>query len=152
MGTDEHRPIEFTFSPHTSWRFDGRRDIEPPRELTTEERKLLDFLLEPEFPGRDELREQAKDVQVWGVCTCGCRSMNLQVLESSPKATVNARVPVEANFQSDESPTGILLHVVDGRMIELEFVEYDPVIKGVFPPLAQLERFMPGVTKIWSDE
>jgi len=101
--------------------------IDPPRELTVEERSFLDRLLMKPFPGRDELQEQVSSVRVSGECTCGCRSIVLTVNKSlSQKALVTRRIPIEAEgIDIDGITIHFLLHVVDGFLSELEIFRED---------------------------
>jgi hypothetical protein len=88
-----------------------------------EERAILEFLLAKRFPGRDQLLAQLDQVLVTGSsCGCGCDSVGLAVSRSAPAATVSERVPTDA-FGRDPSgvQVGVLLHVIDGYMAELEF-------------------------------
>jgi hypothetical protein len=93
------------------------------RSLIPEERAILEFLLVKPFPGRDQLLAQLDQVSVAGsTCGCGCESVGLTVNGSAPPASVSERVPTEA-FGADPSgeQVGVLLHVIDGYMAELEF-------------------------------
>jgi hypothetical protein len=49
-----------------------------PRPLTTREREVLEALLSVDFPGVDGLRRQARELQVVGMCGCGCPSVDFQ--------------------------------------------------------------------------
>ena len=96
-----------------------------PRPLTALERAVLDLLLSEPFPGRDELRDQAADVKVNGGCDCGCATVDLLVSgDSIPPAPVLRRVPVEATTTAGPA-ADVLLHVVNGRLNELEVFRHD---------------------------
>jgi hypothetical protein len=90
------------------------------RELESLEGELLDRLLEGPFPGRDEITEQVRSCRVRTLDEDGC--LEFSVL-SNIKAPVAHRVPVEAEA-TDEAGNKIhmLLHVVDGKVNELEFI------------------------------
>jgi hypothetical protein len=93
------------------------------RSLIPEERRILNFLFTERFPGRDELVTQLDHVRVTGPsCACGCDSVGLIVDRAAPPAPVEERVPTEA-FGRDPggSVVGVLLQVVDGYMVDLEF-------------------------------
>ncbi|MGC4943391.1 hypothetical protein [Kribbella sp. DT2] len=47
-----------------------------PRPLTPRERDVLTALLSADFPGAANLRRQAADARVVGVCGCGCPSID----------------------------------------------------------------------------
>jgi hypothetical protein len=93
------------------------------RALMSEERAILEFLLTKPFSGRDQLVEQLDHVQVTGSsCRCGCDSVGLVVERSVPPAEVDERVPTDAFGRDPEgTEVGVLLHVIDGYMDELEF-------------------------------
>jgi hypothetical protein len=97
------------------------------RPLVPEERQILNFLLTKGFLGRDQLLTQLGHVRVAGPsCSCGCDSVGLIVDETVPPAPVQERVPTEAfGRDSRGSVVGVLLHVVDGYMVDLEFYSAD---------------------------
>jgi uncharacterized protein DUF6984 len=93
------------------------------RPLTTYERELLEKLLEPEFPGRDELRQQLNSVTAKQTMEDGTLSLQC---DSTHPAPVKCRVPVEAECpDADGGPISFFLHVVDGFLNELDIVKYD---------------------------
>jgi len=114
------------------------------RPLKADEASLLKKLLEKDFPGRDQLLDQLQDVLVTELDDEG--SLSLKVGASVP-APVNCRVPVEARYADmDSDPEAgphvhVLLHVVDGRMAELEIYKDDssPIKKR--PAAKDLEVF-----------
>jgi len=93
------------------------------RPLKTHERELLEKLLEPEFPGREELRQQLNSVTGKQIFEDGALALQC---DSSHPAPVKCRVPVEAQGQdADGVLISVSLHVVDGFMNELEIVKGD---------------------------
>jgi hypothetical protein len=89
---------------------------------------LIDFLLEGPL-GRDELRKQAATASVAGVCRCGCPSVWLDVDPATPAAvfrsdeTASGRtdwVPITAVQPKTRGSTEVTLHIVEGRLHELE--------------------------------
>ena len=123
-----------------------RVPLPKPRRFTARERALVELLLDGPL-GRDELRDQARTAQVTGVCTCGCPSVWLEVDPAAPSAQFS---PAESPYGSAEAvditavqrkkrgTTEVTLHVVNGRMFELEIWAGD---YGVRPriDLAKLE-------------
>ena len=107
------------------------------------ERAILDRLLEVAFPGRDEIREQLESAQVWSLGMNG----GLAIAPTSPVvATVINRIPVEAEGVDDDlAPIHILLHVVDGRVSDLEIFREDggPVRKVPVPAELKVVPFSP---------
>lgn len=89
------------------------------RDLKNEEREILERLVGPDFPGSAELREQLKSVKAELIDEDG--GLALQSL-GGPPAPVKWRVPTEAECKdSDGGALHVLLHVLNGRMCELEF-------------------------------
>lgn len=111
------------------------------RELHPGERQLIDYLLEPDFPGRDALRAQVATVRAEELDDCPCLRLHVN---GSPSANVKRRVPIEAGGENIE----ILLHVVDGKLNELEFVWKDPSKERRIPAIRELKRFCPDDWKI----
>jgi hypothetical protein len=104
------------------------------RDFTTHEQGIIDRLLEKAFPGRDEICEQMKK--------CLVRTMDEDeslgfLVQSNVKAKVERRIPVEAELQdADGVLIHLLLHVVDGKVNELEIYKEDgsPIIESPDPP------------------
>jgi hypothetical protein len=93
------------------------------RKPTVVERSLIDRLLSAEFPGKDELVSQATDALVEPIDTEG--SLRFEI-KSSVRAPTQKRVPVEAQCaDEDEVSIHALLHVVDGKLAELEIYKDD---------------------------
>lgn len=100
--------------------FKDSKDFRPP---TASEVSYLHRLLEPDFEGAPELREQLDHA------TCRRLDENGSLvfrIEESAKANVGSRVPTEG-FASDADGIAIhfLLHVLDGRIEELEIYKED---------------------------
>lgn len=93
------------------------------REPTEPERKLLERLLEADFPGRDALVPLLRCVLVRTIDEDG----GLELLsQAEGRAPVLKRVPVEAEARDEDGGmVHMLLHVVEGRPIELEFFRED---------------------------
>jgi len=126
----------------------GRRELERqlsepdyPRSLTAEERDALNFLLSADFPGVEELREQAKVVSVVGR-RCGCASVDFSVdTEVAQRTKSYEPVPVEAHSR-DVGPGGpfqLLLFVREGWLAGLEIVYFANELPVEFPPLDAFE-------------
>ena len=97
------------------------------RPLEEHERAILERLLECEFPGQDELRQQAESVRAKLIDEYNDEYNSLALSVHSPiLASTEFRVPVEAEYlDADGVPICILLHVVDGRLHELEIFKAD---------------------------
>jgi hypothetical protein len=93
------------------------------RPLTASERALLDKLVETSFPGSNEIKAQLQSIQVRKIDDEG--SLEL-VSTSGPAAMVTERVPVEGELRDrDGVGVHVLLHVVEGRITELEVFKED---------------------------
>ena len=103
------------------------------RDLTTHEQGIIDRLLEKAFPGRDEICEQMKNCLVRIID----EDESLEFLvKSDVKAKVKRRIPVEAECQdTDGVLIHILIHVIDGKVNELEIYKEDgsPIIESLDP-------------------
>jgi hypothetical protein len=88
------------------------------------ESDLLELLLNQEFPGAPELRAQLPDLEVASIDADG--SLSLYPRPDSPVARVDKRVPAEgAYLDNDGMRVHVLVHVVDGRLQELELYRED---------------------------
>jgi hypothetical protein len=99
------------------------------RPLNSSERELLERLLTAVVPGQNELRLQLKDSQVEPIDSNG--SLRFKI-NSDIVAPVARRIPVEAQRQDNDGMwIHALLHVIDGKLSELEIYKDDssPVIR-----------------------
>ncbi len=107
------------------------------RDPTPYERSLLDRLLEADFPGKTELLPLLRQISVRVLDEDG----GLEIKSEVPgKAPVVQRVPVEAEGKDEDGATiHVLLHVVEGRPVELEI--YKDAITSVkrMPPVSEFE-------------
>jgi hypothetical protein len=105
------------------------------REPTGFERALLARLLEANFPGRSELTVLLANDRVRTIDKDGGLELESQV---EGKAPVVKTVPVEAEGKDEDGAIiHVLLHVVEGRPVELEFFREDAAtVKSVPQPSA----------------
>lgn len=114
---------------------------ETSRELTDEERRVLERLLSVEFDGVQALRSQAARVRAAGRCPCGCPSIELTVPPDVPIAAWSSgRAPClgELTQIGDELPAQITLLVTDGRMSYLELIWYGAQHPLGWPPTERI--------------
>jgi hypothetical protein len=91
--------------------------MNPFRRLLATERKLLERLLEPRFPGRDQLVAQLEGLFARELDDEGCLELECR---SGPRADVKWGRPTEGTGPGpDGSIHHVTLHVVDGFMSEL---------------------------------
>lgn len=101
---------------------------------------MLDAILAGDFPGVDNLREQAVTVRARRGCTCGCGTIELVGYDGPPDGLTS--VPDELTIVDDagEILGSVLLLTTHGQLSSLEVASYgDPL---PMPDLghAQLER------------
>lgn len=103
------------------------------RPLTQRERDVLDTLLAADFPDADAFRAQADDVEVVGVCGCGCPSIDFH---KEPGFGLHVRVNAAI---AGESHDGLFLFTLGDHLGGIEYVgnsgEKDPT---EFPDPAML--------------
>ena len=104
---------------------------------TNSERLMLDRLLEADFPGKAELAVLLQAIFVRTIDDDGGLEIQTQV---DGRARVQKRVPVEAEAKDrDGVVIHVLLHVVEGRPVELEFFREDAATVKLIPPPAEFE-------------
>ena len=109
------------------------------RPLSARERELLDLLLSADFPGVEELREQAGSVSADGARMV----IDLIVSEDAPRATVVSRTPVQAVVDGDGYDGGLLLFVDQGQLSGLEYWWVTEEEPDVFPPPSAVGQPIP---------
>jgi hypothetical protein len=93
------------------------------RPINSSETSLIDKLLSVNFKGKTELIEQIDKARVRTIDENGSLRFSTT---SDVMANVNSRVPVEAEcLDSDNILIHALLHVLDGRIWELEIYRDD---------------------------
>jgi hypothetical protein len=108
------------------------------RPITDSERSIFLKLLELDFPGRDELKAQLEGLLAKTIDEDGSLMLKVQ---SDSRAPQKCRVPVEARCpDSDTRSEGdphvqLLLHVVEGKLFELEIYKEDssPILELLNP-------------------
>ena len=102
------------------------RYLESSRRPSGPERRLLSWLA---AAVGQEVVDQAADASVIGECTCGCSSLRLSTsaaplpVETTIRLSDTGRADYLAASSSGRGPDGhvsVVLHVVDGRLYELE--------------------------------
>ncbi len=113
--------------------------MEEFRSLTPFEKTIIGKLLSVDFPGRTELEEQITSARVRTIDAEG----SIRFADTTTRsADVVYRVPVEAEgLDVDGIPLHALLHVVDGKVYELEFYKADSSPIMQWPNVETLEVF-----------
>jgi hypothetical protein len=101
------------------------------REMTKQERALLDLLLSATFSGKEAFIQQASSVRVRVIDAEGSLAFDLP----SERAAAMHPIPVEAEATDRDGITvHMLLYVAGGKLAELEFYKDDssPILE--LPP------------------
>jgi hypothetical protein len=115
----------------------GMQTLPEFREPSEEERRLLERLLEAEFPGRDELAPLLRAVRVRAVEERVGLQLESQVAGRAP---VVQAFPVEAEGKDEDgAPIHVRLVVLNGRPSALHYYREDAVIVKKFPPASSFE-------------
>jgi hypothetical protein len=107
--------------------------------MREDERALVDQLLAQPFNGRNEIAAQLAAARVSAEGDRDTRTLGFvpQPAEVAPAPTT-LRVPVEGEAEDDDGvPIAVLLHVMDGRVVELEIYRVDgqPIRRKNLPAL-----------------
>lgn len=98
---------------------------------------MLERLLDANFPGRNELAPLLRCVLVRTIDENGGLALQSQAEGKTPVAK---RVPVEAEGKDEDGVViHMLLHVVEGRPVELEFFREDGASVRRMPPPSAFE-------------
>ena len=113
----------------------------PHRKLTESEMKLIHRLLEKHFPGRDAIAEQLNTALVEPIDANG----SLKVFVNSDVNTVTEfRIPAEGEVEDIDGTTiHLLLHIVNGKVDELEVYKDDGSAVIKMPDPKHLRLFYP---------
>jgi hypothetical protein len=109
------------------------------RPLTSYEQKLLYVLLEPDFPGKDQILQQIAHAQARTIDQDG--SIEFAVDPNLKADGVLYAVPTEAEARDQDGVTiHVLLHVVNDKVKELEVFREDnsPVLQMPEPEAFQV--------------
>ena len=101
------------------------------RELTAEERRLLEWLLVRGRPEGAEYVPQLMSLAVVARCTCCCPTLDLAVGGRTSRTVGASTILADAVGQSPEGvPVNVILHAREGEISELEVISMDAT--GVF--------------------
>ena len=115
-------------------------NTEPFREMQPREKELVCKLLEPVFPGRDELFQQLQTAKVRTIDEDG--SLEFSISSLTKADNVKYVVPTEGEY---EDPDGITVHVLlymhGHKCEELEFYREDGTQVQTWPDPASVWVF-----------
>ena len=114
--------------------------ISEHRDLTVNERQLLEWLLENGSSEASNYRPQLTEVKVVGHCSCGCPSIDLAIGGKNSRTVGPSTILSDAQGHSPEGvPLMVTLHAREGELSELEVITDYDVDVCTIPAPAMLE-------------
>ena len=96
------------------------------RDLTFEERRLLEWLIANGNADASVFESQVPQVKVVARCTCGCPSLDLALGEKESRTVGASTILADAAGRSPEGvPVIVTLHAREGEISELEVISCD---------------------------
>ena len=96
------------------------------RDLTFEERRLLEWLLTNGNVDAPAYVSQLPQVRVVARCTCGCPTLDLALGEKKYRTVGISTILADALGHSPENvPVNVILHACEGEISELEVISCD---------------------------
>ena len=96
------------------------------RDLTTEERRLLEWLIANSPTDTTAFAAQVSRTKVVARCTCGCPTLDLAVGEKTSRTVCASTILADAYGHSPEGvPVNVTLHAREGEISELEVISRD---------------------------
>ena len=93
------------------------------RDLTVEERRLLEWLIANGNADASAYASQLSQVKVVARCTCGCPTLDLALGEKKFRTTGASTILADAVGHSPEGvPVNVILHAREGEISELEVI------------------------------
>ena len=95
-------------------------DIQPNRDLTSEERNLVRWMLEHGEPEALQFLPQLERAQVPPTrCPCGCASVNFSI-DGQPQSSGNMELIADFLYGGQSDLCGTFVYVREGRLAGLE--------------------------------
>jgi hypothetical protein len=120
------------------------KTIPQDRVLSADERELLIWLLEHGAPEAADYLSQIPFVRVIGQCGCGCPTLELAV--GGKEVTRGSSSTIVADFcgtTPEGAFVGVMVHVREGLLSELEAYSLSNLKKFPFPRSDSLKPFGP---------
>lgn len=96
------------------------------RDLTDEERRLLEWLIANGNAEASAYASQLPQVKVVARCTCGCPTLNLSLGEKKSPAIGVRTILADAVGHSPEGvPINVIVHALEGEISVLEVISCD---------------------------
>ena len=96
------------------------------RDLTSEEKLLLGWLINNGTPAASAYASQLPEVRVVARCTCGCPTLDLALGEKKTRTVGPSTILADVAGRSPEGvPVSVVLHAREGEISELEVISLD---------------------------
>ena len=96
------------------------------RDLTFEERRLLEWLIANGNADASAYVSQLAQVKVVARCTCGCPTLDLALGRKKSRTVGVSTILADAVGRSPENvPVNVILHAREGEISELEVISCD---------------------------
>lgn len=96
------------------------------RDLTDEERRLLEWLVSNGSPNNRAFTSQVAQTKVVSRCACGCPTLDLAIGEKTSRTVGVSTILADAYGHSPEGvPVNVILHAREGELSELEVISMD---------------------------
>lgn len=105
------------------------------RPLSTNERSILERILQFDFPGAGALRHQLAAVRATIGCECGCATIDLVVDQTAAVPATDAPGLLPVTGTTEDGLGGVIAFTRDGWLscLEIYSVGDDPIAE--FPPI-----------------
>jgi hypothetical protein len=116
--------------------------IQEHRELTSNERVLLEWLLANGYEGASAFTSQLAQVKVVSRCACGCPTVDLAVGEKQERTTGPSTILADAaGYLPEGVKVDVILHAREEQLSELEFVSHDDTTAFTLPKIEALQPY-----------
>jgi hypothetical protein len=119
-----------------------KSSISEYRDLTPDERTLLEWLLANGHKDAMTYASQLSQVKVVSRCTCGCPTMDLAVGEKKSRTTGVSTILADARGYSAEGiEVDVILHAREGELSELEVYSLDGTSEFTLPKIESMKPY-----------
>jgi len=119
-----------------------KHTVQDRRDLTSDERDMLEWLLANGYEGASAFTSQLAQVKVISRCACGCPTIDLAVGEKHERTSGSSTILADAVGYSPEGvKVDVILHARDGQLSELEFVSHDDTTAFTLPKIEALHPY-----------
>jgi hypothetical protein len=112
------------------------------RDLTPDERTLLEWLLANGHTGAMTYASQLSQIKVVSRCGCGCPTIDLAVGEKKSGTTGVSTILADARGYSPEGiEVEVILHAREGDLSELEVYSLDGTSEFTLPKIESIKPY-----------